>query len=65
MKTTKILAILVLRSEALLRRVVLVLVLGLTAEVAEAATNNQAPIADAGLPRYAAQDPVVLDGTGS
>ena len=23
------------------------------------------PIADAGLPRYAAQDPVILDGTGS
>ena len=30
-----------------------------------AATINQAPIADAGLSRYAAIDPVVLDGTGS
>ncbi|MHC4192349.1 MAG: LamG domain-containing protein [Planctomycetota bacterium] len=30
------------------------------------ATNiNQAPIADAGLSRYAAYDPIVLDGTGS
>ena len=27
--------------------------------------TNQAPIADAGSSRYAAQDPVVLDGTGS
>jgi parallel beta-helix repeat protein len=27
--------------------------------------GNRAPAADAGLPRYAAQDPVVLDGTGS
>lgn len=26
---------------------------------------DNAPVADAGLPRYAAQDPVVLDGTGS
>jgi hypothetical protein len=26
---------------------------------------NIGPVADAGLPRYAAQDPVVLDGTGS
>jgi hypothetical protein len=43
----------------------LVLALGLTTEVAKAATNNQAPIADAGLSRYAAQNPVVLDGTGS
>lgn len=28
-------------------------------------STNQAPIADAGLPRYAATDPVQLDGTGS
>ncbi len=27
--------------------------------------QNIPPVADAGLPRYAAQDPVVLDGTGS
>ncbi len=27
--------------------------------------NDNAPVANAGLPRYAAQDPVVLDGTGS
>lgn len=27
--------------------------------------NNNAPVADAGLSRYAAQTPVVLDGTGS
>jgi hypothetical protein len=45
--------------------IVLVLALGLTAGVAEAATNNQAPIADAGLSRYAGPDPVVLNGTGS
>jgi hypothetical protein len=32
---------------------------------ASAATTNQAPIADAGLSRYAAYNPVVLDGTGS
>jgi len=44
---------------------VMVLALGLAAEAANAATNNQAPIADAGLPRYAGPDPVVLDGTGS
>jgi len=43
----------------------LVLALGMAVEVAKAATTNQAPIADAGLPRYAAQDPIVLDGTGS
>ncbi|MHC4628540.1 MAG: PKD domain-containing protein, partial [Planctomycetota bacterium] len=33
--------------------------------IANAAAINQAPIADAGLPRYAALDPVVLDGRGS
>ena len=44
---------------------VLVVALGLAAEIANAATTNQAPIADAGSSRYAAQDPVVLDGTGS
>jgi len=27
--------------------------------------QDSKPVADAGLPRYAAQDPVVLDGTGS
>jgi len=27
--------------------------------------NNHAPVAEAGLPRYAAQDPVILDGIGS
>ena len=32
---------------------------------ASAATTNQPPIADAGLPRYAASDPVQLDGNGS
>lgn len=45
--------------------IVLILTLGLAAVAAKAATNNQAPIADAGLPRYAANEPVVLDGTGS
>jgi len=44
---------------------ILVLALGLATEVTNAATTNQAPIAEAGLSRYAAQDPVVLDGTGS
>lgn len=33
--------------------------------VANAATANEAPIADAGSSRYAAQEPIVLDGTGS
>ncbi|MHC4596809.1 MAG: hypothetical protein ACYS19_17925 [Planctomycetota bacterium] len=32
---------------------------------AKSTAQNVPPIADAGLPRYAAQDPVVLDGTGS
>ena len=32
---------------------------------AKAATINQAPVADAGLSRYVARDPAVLDGTGS
>lgn len=36
----------------------------ITAFVTQPATGSE-PIADAGLPRYAAQDPVVLDGTGS
>jgi hypothetical protein len=44
---------------------VFVLALGLTTQVANAATDNQPPIADAGSSRYAAQDPVQLDGTGS
>ncbi|MHC4631815.1 MAG: hypothetical protein ACYS9C_11180 [Planctomycetota bacterium] len=43
MKTTRMLTI-------------VVLALGLAAEVANAATINQAPIADVGLSRYAAQD---------
>ena len=30
-----------------------------------AANDNAPPIADAGLPRYAGPDPIVLDGTGS
>ena len=29
-----------------------------------AAYGNEPPVADAGLPRYAATDPVTLDGTG-
>jgi hypothetical protein len=45
--------------------VILVLALGLATEIANAATTNKAPIADAGLSRYAAYDPVILDGTGS
>ena len=32
---------------------------------AKSTAQNMPPIADAGLPRYAATDPVVLDGTGS
>jgi len=30
-----------------------------------ASTDNQAPVADAGSSRYAGQDPIILDGTGS
>ncbi|MHC4430790.1 MAG: hypothetical protein ACYTBS_03010 [Planctomycetota bacterium] len=45
--------------------IVLVLALGLATEIANTAAANEAPVADAGLYRYAAQDPVVLDGTGS
>jgi hypothetical protein len=44
---------------------VLTLVLGIAVEVVNSATNNQAPIADAGLPRYAGTNAVILDGTGS
>jgi sialidase-1 len=44
---------------------VLVLALGLIASVANASTDNQTPIADAGLSRYAAQDPLILDGSSS
>ena len=44
---------------------ILVFALGLTVEVMNATTTNQAPIADAGLLRYAGPDPIVLDGTGS
>ena len=44
---------------------VLVLALGLAAEVVKATVANQAPIADAGWSRYAAHDPIVLDGTAS
>ena len=44
---------------------ILVLALGLAVEIANTATINQAPIANAGSSRYAAQDPVQLDGTGS
>jgi hypothetical protein len=45
--------------------ILLALALGLSAEGANAANSNQAPIADAGLSRYAAQDLVILDGTDS
>ncbi|MHC4707939.1 MAG: hypothetical protein ACYS8I_12750, partial [Planctomycetota bacterium] len=45
--------------------IVLVLVLGLAMEIANTAVANEAPVADAGPSRYVAQDPVVLDGTGS
>jgi hypothetical protein len=45
--------------------IVLVLTSCMVVEVANAADTNQAPIADAGLARYAAQDPIVLNGTGS
>jgi hypothetical protein len=45
--------------------IVMVLVLFMVSEVAKATTNKQAPIADAGFSRYAAQDPIILDGTGS
>ncbi|MHC4582887.1 MAG: right-handed parallel beta-helix repeat-containing protein [Planctomycetota bacterium] len=46
------------------------IILALLIAVVSSATISLAyealpPIADAGLPRYAAQDPVVLDGTGS
>ncbi len=44
---------------------VLVSALCMAAAVANAATTNEAPIADAGSSRYAAQEPIVLDGTGS
>ncbi|MHC4144587.1 MAG: hypothetical protein ACYSUD_07400, partial [Planctomycetota bacterium] len=45
--------------------IVLVLALGLVMEIANTAAANEAPIADAGLSRYATQNPVLLDGTGS
>ena len=37
----------------------------MVAKIANAAINNQTPVADAGLPRYAGADAVILDGTGS
>jgi hypothetical protein len=44
---------------------VLVLGLGLAAQVANAATANRTPVANAGPSRYAAEGPVQLDGKGS
>ena len=43
----------------------LILVLILIAGVANAVAANQAPVADAGLSRYTAQDMIALNGTGS
>ena len=45
--------------------IALVLALCMIVEVAYASDTNQAPIADAGLSRYAGVDAVILDGTGS
>jgi hypothetical protein len=45
--------------------IVLVLALGLAAEIANTAAANEAPVADVGPCRYAGQDPVALDGTAS
>ena len=41
----------------------LIILFTLCPEIGKA--QNGRPVADAGLPRYAAQDPAVLDGTGS
>jgi hypothetical protein len=45
--------------------VVLISALCMAGVVAKGVTANEAPIADAGLSRYAAQDPVQLDGNAS
>jgi hypothetical protein len=44
---------------------ILMLIALLALSSVKAESQNTRPVADAGLPRYAAQDPVVLDGTGS
>ena len=49
-----------------LQNLTLVLLIAVVSSVAiSLGSEGVPPIADAGLPRYAAQDPVVLDGTGS
>jgi hypothetical protein len=52
-------------SKSRLMFIVFVAGLVLISQNVSTANTNQAPIADAGLPRYAGPDPVVLDGTGS
>jgi hypothetical protein len=52
-------------NKVILIPMVLVLALCMVEEFVNAADTNQAPVADAGLPRYAGVDAVVLDGTGS
>ncbi len=52
-----------------MRIILLVLVVVLSFAIGSSAFSNESegmrPVADAGLPQYAAQEPVVLDGTGS
>ncbi|MHC4532656.1 MAG: right-handed parallel beta-helix repeat-containing protein [Planctomycetota bacterium] len=52
------------RNSGVLRTIPLLIILfALSPEIGKAQSSK--PVADAGLSRYAAQDPVVLDGTGS
>ena len=48
------------------QNLILALLIAIVSSVAiSLGSEGLAPLADAGLPRYAAQNPVVLDGTGS
>jgi len=54
-----------MKKTILLKLAMTLLVTGLASAVYAADSEAVAPIAYAGLPRYAAQDPIILDGTGS
>ena len=53
------------RNSRVLRTIPLLIVVLFALNLVKAQSQDSRPIADAGLPRYAALDPVVLDGTGS
>ncbi|MHC4726980.1 MAG: PKD domain-containing protein, partial [Planctomycetota bacterium] len=53
------------RDLRVLRTIPLLMVVLIASNIVKAQHQDSRPIADAGWPRYAAQDPVVLDGRGS